>query len=113
MASFLIDVNLPYYFSLWNTPDYIHQNDIDDTFSDEQIWEFAKEKDLVIVTKDADFSNKILLRQPPPRVIHIRFGNMKMKQFRDTIANVWPEVINVCKDYKLVNVFTDRIEGFN
>lgn len=113
MASFLIDVNLPYYFSLWNTPDYIHQNDIDDTFSDEQIWQFAKEKDLVIITKDADFSNKILLRQPPPRVIHIRFGNMKMKQFHDTIVNVWPDVINICKDYKLVNVFTDRVEGFN
>ena len=29
-ARFLVDVNLPYYFSLWHHPDYIHQKDIDD-----------------------------------------------------------------------------------
>jgi len=28
MVKYLIDVNLPYYFSLWNTPEYVHQIDI-------------------------------------------------------------------------------------
>ncbi len=28
MPKYLIDVNLPYFFALWNTQDYIHQNDI-------------------------------------------------------------------------------------
>jgi hypothetical protein len=28
---FLVDVNLPTRFSLWNTPEFIHQRDIDDT----------------------------------------------------------------------------------
>ncbi len=34
MPKYLIDVNLPYYFSLWNTLDYIHQNDILNTSPD-------------------------------------------------------------------------------
>jgi len=37
MAKFLIDANLPYHFSLWNSVDFIHVADIDDTWSDEVI----------------------------------------------------------------------------
>jgi predicted nuclease of predicted toxin-antitoxin system len=81
MPKYLIHANLPYYFSIWNTPDYIHQNDIDDEWLDSQIWDYAIEHRLTIITKDSDFSNRILLKEPPPKVIHIRFGNVKMKQF--------------------------------
>ena len=111
MTCFLIDANLPYYFSLWNTPEFIHQKDIDDEWTDEEIWNYAKTNNLTIISKDADFSNKIMLNFPPPKVIHIRFGNMKMNPFFDTIAKVWNEVLEMNKNHKLVNVFTDRIEG--
>lgn len=53
MKKYLIDVNLPYLFSLWNDEAFIHQFDIDDKWSDEQIWNYAKENNLTIVTKDA------------------------------------------------------------
>ena len=36
MQVFLIDVNLPYYFSLWNSEEYIHLKDIDQEWSDER-----------------------------------------------------------------------------
>lgn len=113
MARFLIDVNLPYYFSLWNSEDFIYQKDINDEWTDEQIWIYARENNLTIITKDADFSNKILLHQPPPKVIRIRLGNMKMKVFHETITSLWQDIITLSSEYKLVNVFTDRIEAFN
>ncbi|MGV3460090.1 MAG: DUF5615 family PIN-like protein [Flavobacterium sp.] len=112
MAIFLIDVNLPYYFSLWNNEDYQHQNDIGDDRTDEQIWDYARQNNMTIITKDSDFSNKILLHDPPPKVIHIRFGNMKMKEFFETTSKVWDDVLILNKDFKLVNVFKDRIEAF-
>jgi hypothetical protein len=34
MARFLIDVNLPYYFSLWRTQDFLYVRDLDDTWTD-------------------------------------------------------------------------------
>lgn len=111
MAKYLVDVNLPYYFSLWNSSDYIHQKDINDEASDEEIWLYAKENQLTIISKDSDFSNKILYRTPPPRVIHIRFGNMKMKDFFAKMSKVWPDVIILSEQYKLVSVYEDRIEG--
>jgi predicted nuclease of predicted toxin-antitoxin system len=111
MAKYLIDANLPYYLSLWNTDDYIHLNDLDDSWTDEQVWDYAVENGLTIVTKDSDFSNRILLRDPPPKVIHIRFGNMKIKEFRERLISVWKDACEISETHKLVNVFIDRIEA--
>jgi predicted nuclease of predicted toxin-antitoxin system len=113
MVKFLIDVNLPYYFSLWNSGEFIHQNDINDKASDEDIWQYAKTHKLTIITKDVDFSNKILLHKPPPKVIHIRFGNMKMSEFFIVMTKLWDDSIKINETHKLVNVFVDRIEGIN
>ena len=111
MLKFLIDVNLPFYISIWNSPEYIHQKNIDDKWKDAEIWEYARDKNLTIITKDIDFSNKILFHNPPPKVIHIRYGNRKMKPFNEGITKVWNEVIKMNSNHKLVNVFIDRIEG--
>jgi len=62
MPKFLIDVNLPYYFGLWNTPEYIHQMDISPREKDKIIWEYAKKQNLTIITKDSDFSSRIMLQ---------------------------------------------------
>lgn len=111
MPEFLIDVNLPCYFSLWNDERYIHQKDIDDSWSDEQIWNFAIKENLTIITKDVDFFNKILLHTPPPKVIHIRFGNLKMKDFFSLITKVWIDVVELNQTHKLVSIYSDRIEA--
>ncbi len=111
MPKYLIDVNLPYHFSLWKRDDYIHQKDINDEWTDAQIWDYAKENNLTIITKDSDFSNRIIFHQPPPKVIHIRFGNMRMNDFFLTISAMWKDVIALSEHHKLVNVFRDRIEA--
>ena len=92
MPKYLIDVNLPYYFSLWSTPDYIHQKDIDDEWSDDKIWQHAKENNLIIITKDKDFSIKQLVNGAPPKIIHIRFGNVNMKTFFKILTSCWSDV---------------------
>jgi len=113
MPQFLIDVNLPYYFSLWNNKNYIHQRDIDDEAKDNEIWNYAKAQNLTIITKDSDFSNRILLNEPPPKIIHIKLGNCKMKEFYKIINQVWEDVLKLNKTHKLVNVFSNRVEGIN
>ena len=52
-----------------------------------------------------------MFKEPPPKVIHIRFGNMSMKEFHKTVKQVWGGVLEMNKDYKLVNVYKDKIEG--
>jgi len=111
MLKFLIDVNLPFNLSIWNSQEFIHQKNINDEWKDSQIWQYAMDNNLTIITKDMDFSNKILFHNPPPKVIHIRYGNMKMKPFYDNISVVWEQIIEMNSSHKLVNVFADRIEG--
>jgi predicted nuclease of predicted toxin-antitoxin system len=113
MPHFLIDVNLPYYFSLWRSSDYVHQLDIQNDAEDYAIWQYAKNRNLTIVTKDSDFSDRILLSTPPPKIIHIRTGNMSMRDFYGLISNVWEDVITLSKEYKLVIVFKDKLEAVN
>ncbi len=113
MPKYLIDVNLPYYFQLWSSEEYIHQNDIDPKAKDENIWEYARVNNLTIVTKDSDFSSRILIANPPPRIIHIKFGNMKMGDFHDFIIRNWEEILKMSSANKLVNVYKDKIEGVN
>ena len=48
---------------------------------DSEIWEYAKNNDLTIITKD------------------------------DSISSIWNDVLSMSKDFKLVRVYTDTIEG--
>jgi len=79
--------------------------------SDSQIWEFARKHDLVIVSKDADFSDRIITKSPPPRVVHLRFGNLRRNEYHALLARVWPQIERLLKSHKLVNVYADRLEG--
>jgi predicted nuclease of predicted toxin-antitoxin system len=111
MPRYLVDANLPYYFSLWNNDDYIHQHDIDSSQKDSMLWEYAKEHDLTIITKDSDFSDRILVLQPPPRIIRLAVGNVRMRQFYQLILPVWQELCELSRGHKLVVLYEDRIEA--
>jgi len=47
---------------------------------DKEVWEYAREHNLVIVSKDADFSELSLLWGFPPKVIWIRRGNCSTRE---------------------------------
>jgi predicted nuclease of predicted toxin-antitoxin system len=42
---------------------------------DREVWDYARQHDYLIVTKDVDFSEFSVLRGFPPKVIWIRRGN--------------------------------------
>jgi predicted nuclease of predicted toxin-antitoxin system len=110
MPRFLIDANLPYRFAIWRGPDCQHVFDINDAWSDGEIWRYAREHDLVIVSKDADFSDWIMLSEPPPRLVHLRIGNMKMKDFHAFMRRVWPVIRELIESHKLLIVHEHSIE---
>jgi predicted nuclease of predicted toxin-antitoxin system len=110
MPKYLIDANLPYYFSLWNNSNFIHVKDLDDSWSDEIIWLYAKENNLIIITKDADFSLKVLNKGYPPKVIHLKIGNLRIRELHDIMARNWINIESLIEDSCLLNVYIDKIE---
>ncbi len=110
MTSYLIDVNLPRYFSLWEGRNYKFVADIDPTWTDSHIWDHAGANDFTIVSKDADFSDRVLVGVDTPPVIHIRTGNMKMRDFHTFLTGIWDGVCDLSETHRLVQVYRDRIE---
>jgi predicted nuclease of predicted toxin-antitoxin system len=110
VAGFLIDANLPYRWDIWTGVHFQHVFDLGDDLPDRAIWEHARLNDLVIVTKDSDFSDWIMLSDPPPRVIHLRIGNLRLREFKNFVERIWPEVQASIAHHKLVIVFPDAIE---
>jgi len=43
--------------------------------ADEQVWQYAERRGLIIVSKDDDFRQRALLHGPPPKVVWLAVGN--------------------------------------
>src|SRR5437763_940233 len=111
MAKFLIDANLPYEISSWKNKDFIHLINLNDEWADNEVWEYAKKNQLIIISKDSDFSHRMMVSSPPPKVIHFRMGNLRLRYLQSFINTHWNEIEILSKDHKLVIVYTDQIEA--
>jgi predicted nuclease of predicted toxin-antitoxin system len=111
MKGFLFDENLPARLRFSPKLPIVPASKAGRNPTDSQIWEFARRHDLVIVSKDADFSDRIITNSPPPWVVHLRFGNLRKNDFHTLLARVWPQIEMLLKSHKLVNVYSNRLEG--
>ena len=111
MKGFLLDENLPSRLQCSPSLPVIAFSQVSRHPSDSDLWHYALRHELVIVSKDADFSDRIILQSPPPWVVHLRFGNLKRKEFHARLARAWPQIEALLKTHKLVNVYEDRLEG--
>ena len=111
MKGFLFDENLPRVPSLQTDLPVTHALDLGSRPSDSQLWADAQKSDLALVTKNADFSQRIVLSVPPPRVVHLRVGNMRGRDFATWLVRIWPQIESTIATHKLVNVYRDRIEA--
>lgn len=111
MKGYLFDGNVPSRLRFSPKLPIVPLSDVGRNPSDTQIWEYARKHDLVIVSKDADFSDRIMASSPPPRVVHLRFGNLRRKEYHALLARRWPQIESLLKTNKLVNVYADRLEG--
>lgn len=58
-----------------------------DTAEDSVVQQYASEHEFIIVTKDSDFSELILLKGFPPKVIWIRIGNCTTNDIESLIRS--------------------------
>ncbi len=111
MKGFLFDENLPSKLTVQPFLPVVSSSSLGASPTDTQIWQHAKREELVVVTKDFDFSDRIILQNPPHWVVHIRFGNLRRREFHALLSRASPQVEVLLKTHKLINVFSDRVEG--
>ena len=111
MRGIILDENLPRLLRLPTQLSQLHASEIAPSAKDSVLWEYARLNSWVIITKDADFSNRIILGSAPPWIIHLRFGNLKLRDFKAKLIADWPVIEKLLPKYKLIRVHTDRLEA--
>jgi predicted nuclease of predicted toxin-antitoxin system len=69
-----------------------------DQESDHVVWEIAKTQDYIIVTKDSDFNELLILKGFPPKVIWIRSGNCATKTIESLLRNNYEAILAFYQD---------------
>jgi predicted nuclease of predicted toxin-antitoxin system len=108
---YLIDENLPDCLRVWSYEKFLHVTKIAKSIFDNDIWKYALENNLIILTKDTDFHEGILYREPPPKVILFKLGNTSTLFLEEFLLHYWPEIEDLINSLKLVIVYRDKIEG--
>jgi predicted nuclease of predicted toxin-antitoxin system len=54
---------------------------------DVRVWEIARDRGWLLVTKDEDFCRLVLLRGAPPKVVWIRLGNCPTSAIADLLRD--------------------------
>lgn len=65
-------------------PDSLHVRDVGMKATDDPIvWDYAKDNDFMIISKDADMHDLSLVFGNPPKVIWLRLGNCSTRQVEE------------------------------
>lgn len=66
-------------------------------------------EDGIIVSKDEDFYQSFLLFGKPPQLVHIKVGNMRLKELNSLFTNIAPKIIDLLGQHDLLEVHHDQI----
>lgn len=67
-------------------PDSLHVREVGMKATDDPVvWDYAKENDLMIVSKDADMHDLSLVFGNPPKVIWLQLGNCSTRQVEESL----------------------------
>lgn len=75
--------------------------------SDKAIWQYAHDNGFIIVTNDEDFSNLLILRGAPPKIILLRKGNLTTAQIASLLISRKEDILNLSNDthYSLLRIY--------
>jgi predicted nuclease of predicted toxin-antitoxin system len=93
---FIVDENLPPHLVFWLRDKGIIATHVDyeslGASSDNNIWAWARVQDAIVVSKDQDFRNRLIVGKPP-RLLWIRWGNTRKKPLIERLEQIWPDIL--------------------
>ena len=83
-------------------PNSLHVRDVGmKATNDPIVWDYAKDNDLIIVSKDADMHDLSLVFGNPPKVIWIRLGNCSTSQVENLLRQKFSAIQSFYTDKSL------------
>ncbi len=71
-----------------------------DRATDREVWEYARNHDFIVVTKDEDFSEMALVLGAPPQVVWIRRGNCSTREIEKLLRQSYNAIQDLSEDSK-------------
>lgn len=112
MIRLLIDENLPASLGVVLPVNAVYATDFGPQPTDLELWSVARDKDLTILTRDADFFDRIIIEGPPPKIIWVRLGNLRRAELETWLAERWPDIEKCLHDADLIEIHPTAIETF-
>ncbi len=69
---------------LFPNSNHVYQLGLDQV-EDRQVWQYAKTNDFMIVTKDGDYNELLILLGFPPKIIWVRRGNCSTNEIENIL----------------------------
>lgn len=95
---FLVDNQLPPALARFIVSEFsaeaLHVSDVGlKDASDAEIWRFASSNDLILISKDDDFT-RLFLVSDTCRLVWIRVGNCRRRELLDVFRRVWRSMVD-------------------
>ncbi len=72
---------------------------------DLEIWQFAKEQDYVILTRDSDYYDLSMIRGAPPKVIWLQIGNCSKDVIADLLIRKKTDIYDLLADKNIITLY--------
>lgn len=113
MNTFLIDVNLPKFFSYFNNVNFVFVSDMNLQMTDNEIWNYAIENNFIILTKDVDFYSRFLISEKTPKIIYFQIGNYSLNQLHKYFKKNWIQLSLEIENNRMIIAKETHIECIN
>ena len=80
---------------------------------DADIAKIATEENRIIVTKDSDFPDSFFLKGAPPRIIHLRLGNLRNRELTAFLETRWSMIQDLLdQDSKMLVLSQEQLISY-
>jgi predicted nuclease of predicted toxin-antitoxin system len=62
---------------------------------DMEIWEYARQHNLIIVSNDEDFINLLMVKGFPPKVVLLKTGNQSRAAVEELLISIKPQIMDL------------------
>ena len=110
--NFLVDANLPRKLTWFNKPGFLFVTDWGDNVSDSEIWDYAIANNLVILTRDSDYFDRIIQAKIFPKVIYFKLQQQGRKDMEEYFSIHWEQICTLIRVNRMVIASINSLEVF-
>jgi predicted nuclease of predicted toxin-antitoxin system len=111
---FLLDAHIPKKLSLflsWKGHDSIHTLDLPykNRTKDSQINQISLDEKRVVISKDLDFIESLLISDKPYKLIYIATGNITNKRLLEIFSQHIEKIVEYTEENRLIEITNEKI----